>query len=317
MRMFLKKIFLFLLAWSFVFLSAFAIVQCLPPQFTTSDHAALLDKYERLCSVQEPKIILLGGSSLTFGMDSETLEKNMQMPVVNFGLHASIKPAFYLNLSDDNINAGDVVVLCFEYVGYSDYHSIPFDYLYTLENYPAFWRAVPVHEYKFLAADYFDQYAVKKIKRMLRNEDRPETITNFVYRRDAFNAWGDVVYYRPDLRDTKFKKEYTFKTSSIGPRVIKHFNRYYASAKKQGAQVFISFPPIAKNAIEYDLNAIQEFQTTLDEKLDIPIISKITDYIYEDKYFFDTYYHLNEQGVSLRTEQLQKDLIKALQNDGV
>lgn len=315
MRFFLKKMILFLLLIASLFLFIFATIQCLPPQFTTSDHAALLDKYNRLCSIDDPKIILLGGSSLTFGMDSPSLEKAIQMPVVNLGLHASIKPAFYLNLSKDNLNAGDVVVLCFEYVGYSDYHSIPFDFLYTLENYPQFWKAVPLHEYKYLAADYLDQYALKKIARMINHEDRPETITNPEYRRSAFNAWGDNIAPRPNPRNQNFTLQYTFRESSLGPRIIKHLNEYYKYAQKQGAKVFISFPPIAKNSILYDEEKITQYQSSLNEKLNIPIISNITDYIYDDCYFYDTYYHLNEHGVSLRTEQLRKDLTAALQNN--
>ena len=38
------------------------------------------------------------------------------------------------------------------------------------------------------------------------------------------------------------------------------------------------------------------------------IISKVDDYLYKGRYFYDTDYHLNDLGVILRTEQLISDL---------
>ena len=53
------------------------------PQFDETFLGELRYKHERLCEIYEPKIILIGGSSLPFGIDSERLEEYVGMPVVD------------------------------------------------------------------------------------------------------------------------------------------------------------------------------------------------------------------------------------------
>lgn len=59
----------------------------LSPQYLGNYQASLIDKVERLESIQEPKIVLIGDSNLAFGIDSERIEEAFGMPVVNMGLH--------------------------------------------------------------------------------------------------------------------------------------------------------------------------------------------------------------------------------------
>lgn len=48
------------------------------------------------------------------------------------------------------------------------------------------------------------------------------------------------------------------------------------------------------------------------------VISEISDYIFDGRYFYDSDYHLNDLGVLLRTERLIDDLFAAVSegNDG-
>ena len=83
----------------------------LPSQFSNTFVGALDDKYERLSSIEEPKVVVIGGSSVAFGLDSEKMEELLDMPVVNFGLYAAIGTKAMVDLSRDQIKSGDVVVL--------------------------------------------------------------------------------------------------------------------------------------------------------------------------------------------------------------
>ena len=47
----------------------------LPSQFSNTFVGALDDKYERLSSIEEPKVVVIGGSSVAFGLDSEKMEE--------------------------------------------------------------------------------------------------------------------------------------------------------------------------------------------------------------------------------------------------
>ena len=52
----------------------------------------------------------------------------------------------------------------------------------------------------------------------------------------------------------------------------------------------------------------QAFEDELIEKLDCPVISSYSDYMYDYDYFYDTVYHLVDDGVEMRTSQLISDL---------
>ena len=80
-------------------------------QYAETYYAALSKQYDRLCSVDEPKVIVVGGSSVAFGLDSELFEELYGMPSVSFGLYGSFGVKVMMDLSKANIRKGDIIVL--------------------------------------------------------------------------------------------------------------------------------------------------------------------------------------------------------------
>ena len=62
-------------------------------------------------SIEGEKIVVIGGSSVAFGLDSALMEKELGRPVVNFGLYAAIGNVAMMELSMDAIGEGDIVIL--------------------------------------------------------------------------------------------------------------------------------------------------------------------------------------------------------------
>ena len=75
-------------------------------------------KHKRLSSILEPKIVLVGGSSLHYGMDSPLLETLVKRPVVNMGIQGSIGLNFFFAEILDDVKEGDVVVAALEHAQY-------------------------------------------------------------------------------------------------------------------------------------------------------------------------------------------------------
>jgi hypothetical protein len=100
---------LILLVSPFIFVVIYAV--SLPPQYSPTFYGALDEKYLRLTSTQGEKIVVVGGSSVAFGLDSKLLESYTGMPVVNFGLYADLGTKMMLDLSLAGISEGDVVIL--------------------------------------------------------------------------------------------------------------------------------------------------------------------------------------------------------------
>jgi len=53
---------------------------------------------------------------------------------------------------------------------------------------------------------------------------------------------------------------------------------------------------------------VDMLQRHMETELNFPMISFIKDYVYPADYFYDTFTHLNDTGVQVRTEQLIADL---------
>ena len=80
-------------------------------QYGETYYAALPKQYDRLCKVEEPKVIVVGGSNVAFGLDSKLFEELYGRPSVAFGLYGSFGVKVMMDWSKANINSGDIVVL--------------------------------------------------------------------------------------------------------------------------------------------------------------------------------------------------------------
>ena len=86
----------------------------IPDQFEKTFLGEFDDKVERLYEAEGEKIVIIGGSSVAFGVDAELLSEVLGKPVVNFGLYATLGTKLMLDLSREYINEGDIIVLAHE-----------------------------------------------------------------------------------------------------------------------------------------------------------------------------------------------------------
>ena len=88
------------------FIGVIAAATLTPPQYSNTFVGALDEKYDRLNAIDGEKLVVVGGSSVAFGVDSEMIEKYTGMPVVNFGLYAALGTKLMLDLSRSAIGSG-------------------------------------------------------------------------------------------------------------------------------------------------------------------------------------------------------------------
>ena len=205
-------------------------------------------KYDRLNAIDEPKIIVVGGSSVAFGLDSQLLAEHVGMPVVNFGLYATLGTKIMMDLSKANVNEGDIVVLAPEMDAQT--LSLYFNAEAALQGMESDWsmlRHIPNENYSDLAGGVYE-YVISKIKYLRNGTLDPSG----VYNRDSFNEYGDIVYARP--HNTMLLGYDPTKTIELTPalfdqKFIDYINGYTAYCKEQGATVYFSFPPMNASAV--------------------------------------------------------------------
>lgn len=280
------------------------------PSYEQHYMAALLDKVERLQSIDEPKIVLIGNSNWVFGVDSGKLEEYFGKPVVNMGMHGGLGNAFQEEMAKINVTPGDIYVIC--HTSYSD-ENIPLDpalLWITIENHPQLWKMVRKEDVPHLI-DSFPVYLKGCIERWKIGETNKTPDIEFYYR-SAFNQYGDVDIARDDYVPTQ--EEQNSKVFNYRPEIndicmnrINELNRYLES---KGATVVVAgYPILVSDEADADfVKYMDDFQTELQKQLTCEVISEFENYFYTGNYFLDTTYHLTNKGVTLRTNQLISDL---------
>ena len=282
-----------------------------------SDHyiGALEDKLDLLRQTKGPKIVVIGGSSVAFGLYSPILEEYMDMPVINFGLYGALGTKLMLDLALPHIGEGDIVILAPELD--SQTLSTYFDPMITLRATDGYLLDViadiPSEHYASLFGTSWE-FAGEKIGYLTGEGPLDEGI----YRKSNFNEYGDI---NLGLRQENIMQGYrqknlpvTLDGSIIGEDFIEYVNSFAASCSAVGAEVVFTYCPVNELSLAEgtDSETIAQFENSLDEALDFPVISYLEDYIIPAGYFYDTNYHLNDSGAILRTIRLVKDLLMYL-----
>ena len=286
----------------------FASVLILPSQFDHLYLGELADKYARLRSFDdENKIVIIGGSSVAFGIKSPMIEQNLGIPAVNFGLYGPLGTAIMMDLTRGHIHEGDIVVLAPE----TDHQTMSMYF-----NGEGMWNCcdsdftmlfkIRPHDWGEMLGSFWT-YAQKKFQFYLYGKPNPDG----VYDHDSFDEYGDIIFTRTqpvmdEWYDTEVLVDLT--PDIVDQDYIDYVNDYIDYCERQGAQVFFSWPPMNALAVQQDLDGILAYATFIRENFHCQIISDITDYIMAPGYFYDTNYHVTDRGVIEHTARLIQDL---------
>ena len=279
--------------------------------------AAIIDKHSRLKETSSPRILLVGGSNIVFGFDSERIEKEFEVPVVNLGLHGGLGMQFIMNELKSILNDGDIICLSLEY-------SMPLDGNYRLQKRTA--------SYFPEAFDYISNYPdpikeidsrIKNIRRMANYlyqsamktiEGSNSLVTDDgieVYSRKAFNSYGDNISHLN--KKPPYKLRIKMVSMNQYYKKIDELNKLFHFANKKNAKVYFFYPSYAQTAYEMNKITIVEYQFDIKRDLNIPVLNNPKDFVFNDSLFYDTVYHLNKEGRKIRTEEFINILKKYLQ----
>jgi hypothetical protein len=279
------------------------------------DHyfASIQDKQQRLAQTASPKIVLVGGSNLACGVDTKRLQTALGRPVVNMGLHADIGLAYMLTEVENRLQAGDLVVLVPEYEQFFGalYGNMSLIKVVSYEpqgwHYIRSWGQWSV----FLLQGWL--YLQGKLKYNLEQWFHvPQDRHYEIYHRNGFDAYGDMVTHLDlppgNLHEATIKPLILDKYDN---RAIETINRFYRQCHRRGVKVCLLHPCYYENMLKKNSAAISRLQKEF-KNLALPVLSTPEEYAFPEGCFFDTEYHLNRQGRTLRTERLIGDLREIL-----
>ena len=255
----------------------------LMPQYEDSYNAALLDKVDRLKSIEGPKIVLIGNSNVAFGFDSKVIEDATGMPVVNMGLHGGLGNKFHDDMMDYNVVAGDIYVV--SHVSYWRKEQIESPLLAwtTFENHPQLWHLMKDVDYRNMYSS-FGAYIKKATARY--NNFTDDSSGDGAYLRTSFNEYGDIATERYSSG-----KDYSgdIYPPTVDDSEVEALNEWSKYLEERGATLIISgFPIIIDQWPEYaDEEYMDDYQEQLEDAMDCDVISNWRDYCYTSEYFYD------------------------------
>lgn len=270
------------------------------------------DKYRLLYSIQQPKIILVGGSNVAFSLDSAKIEKRFHMPVVNMGLAAGLGLKFMINEIEQALKTGDIVIIIPEY---EQFYALPLEgrpidlgaaSKYCPECFLTSNVANDPQQLALTAAGIF-QGIEGDLLAKIEPQDK-------IYARQGFDQHGDMVAHLGQTEKHAILNHIVpIKPQAINP-AIDFLNSTQQSLSGKNIQIFLAFPAIPEKEYFKQKKNFPILYDLLRAKLEMPILGAPSDFIYPVEMFYDTVYHMNKFGRSQRTDRLIELLAAVLKN---
>lgn len=292
-----------------VLLGAFVI----PPQYGRTYLAEFPEKMRLLSESDGRKIVIVGGSSAAFGVDTALMEEELPAyRVINYGLYAAMGSRMMLETALEYAEPGDILIFLPEQN--TQTLSMNFDAGLFLEAVDGQWKARPEKglsgEEKKALLEALPLFAYHKIRYDLTGS-APDP--KGVYQKASFNARGDLDYAGADHNVMRgyYDANFLIRYDAAYPddEFTDFLNRSARIAAGKGAALWYAFAPANRLAIA-DPGAADSYAAALSERLTFPVVGDPKNSILDPEWFYDTNYHLNHAGRTLYTKNLIR-MIKA------
>lgn len=288
----------------------------LPVQFGDTFMGELKSKYERLKETSGKRIVLVGGSGVAFDCDSALMDDFFpSYEIVNFGMYAGLGTKAVMDLSENYIHEGDIVILSPEQSEqtFSDYFNG--EYMWQAAD-GAFGMLRDLKSENFEAMlGNFPRFALEKLNYVMKGQ-KPQT--DSIYQKKSFNTYGDIELdtcrenILPNGYDVNQKVRFT--EDVVQPEFMDYMNDWAKRLEKKGAVVWYRYCPVNKLSVE-DMDDLAAYDVFLRQKLEFPVIGNPENSLMEAEWFFDTNFHLNQPGKEVNTVQLIRDMKAMLGDD--
>ena len=288
----------------------------LPVQFGDTFMGELKSKYERLKETSGKRIVLVGGSGVAFDCDSALMDDFFpSYEIVNFGMYAGLGTKAVMDLSENYIHEGDIVIFSPEQSEqtFSDYFNG--EYMWQAAD-GAFGMLRDLKSENFEAMlGNFPRFALEKLNYVMKGQ-KPQT--DSIYHKKSFNTYGDIELdtCRENILPNGYdvNQEVRFTEDVVQPEFMDYMNDWAKRLEKKGAVVWYRYCPVNKLSVE-DMDDLAAYDVFLRQKLDFPVIGNPENSLMEAEWFFDTNFHLNRPGKEVNTVQLIRDMKAMLGDD--
>jgi len=267
-------------------------------------------------SIEQPKLVLVGGSEMLFGVSCQMIHKALEVPCVNGGTHAGLDTRYLLHAARPFLQPGDTALFSLPYDLYKDQgklRSVLIDYVLARD--PDYLSSIGW----LSKTAFFTGVTFARIQEGYQAKLSPPAPDPFArYQSKNLNRYGDETINAKPGSEDEFAAEIAergpqpeikgYVETSYGMDRIREFADW---CQQQNIRLLVTYP----NTIWFDEYANEPdrkafFQSIEDfhQSLNVPIVGQYRDFLYDKSFIYDTIYHLNGKGVRQRTETLIEQL---------
>lgn len=254
-------------------------------------------------SIVANKIVFTSGSSNFLGIRAYQIEEEFGIPTVNLSVHAGLRSKYILDRAKQSIKPGDIVIFPLEYTNavYNGEPSITINrYLLTYDKAYFNTNYEPIDQLKMLSSISIMDLVNGLVQP--KNDGKTELRATLM---KNINKQGDMVNIKiHDSLKTKknpFKLPNPIELETSGLKTVGEFNEY---CKANDISFFVTYPNIIREGA-YSNEKYQRYFGFLDSyfaEKGIDVIGNPEAGMYEKRLFFDSEYHLNDEGSNIRTK---------------
>lgn len=273
-----------------VFAMLIAILAFVPYKLRkTENHgymAALRHKQELLDTVKSPRIIFIGGSNVTFGLDSHRLSDSLGVPVINTAIHAALGLKYQFDMVNKRLKDGDILVIMPEISQF--YGTFNGD---NSETPASAAIATSFNDIELMNGTQLANIASGYFRGLygyLMDFHSPD------YNVDNFNDLGDTFAHWSDT--TRHNVKVFPEPGSLDEKAIAYMSAKIRSLREKGHAVMLFPPTMMRGFYEINVGKITTLSDAL-RRADIPFEIPDSAHVMPDGYNYDTHYHMGKLGV--------------------
>lgn len=260
-------------------------------------------------AIKKPKLVIVAGSNVLFGISCQMLDEATGLPCVNAGTYAGLGLDYILNRAHSLVKPGDIVLLSFEYELYQD-NGAPsaqlIDYVFSRD--PKYLLALDFTRKTYFITWISYERLVLGIAAKLKFT-QPITVG---YQSQALNKYGDETSnIKSNITEIKKQMVEQAKPIEADVNVVTKYSQksigdFIKWCENQQIKVLVTWPGTLWFE-NYTEKKKQEYFKSLEyfyRQKGVAILGKPRDFMYNKSMFYDTSYHLNEQGVKQRTHKI-------------
>ena len=276
-----------------------------------SDNTQFAENIDHLMLSQgKNRLIIFGGCSVSYGLKSELIQEAYpDYEVLDCGVIGGTNAKIQFEIIKNFLHEGDIFI-------HAPEEGSLYQLMYSTSAEARMFMLVEGN-YDLLSlvdmSSISNSFSVFTLFNRTRKEQEPSSYESYL---TDYNGFGDICIERNNTPSDVSYSDYAYgydlnyvTESSINGLIIE-----YNNIKEKGAKVYFSYGPVNYNGLTDEalssrtwLSFAKKYQDALPQA-GIPIISDVSNYLYLGRYFYDTDYHLNDNGAIKRTQNLIIDL---------